>query len=431
MTGPVWMAIAFVTTLAIGVPIPFAAGVATLVGLLIIDIPLTLLAQSAYNAFEPFPLTTIPLFTLAGVLMERGGMSKDLIEISRKMFGTLKGGLSLVTVTACMFFAALSGSSPATTAAIGAITIPGMLKEGYKPSFAAAVSASAGALGSMIPPSNLFIIYALVADESIPRLFLAGAIPGVLIGFFLLLTSYVIARRNNYGLAGESFSLSPLLIAMWHGKWALGVPVVILGGIYSGIFTPSEAAAVAVFYGLFTGVFVYRKLTFQLVYESCRFTAIIIGTVLFILSAAKAFGQLVTLYDIPESVTYLFGPILQYPWLVLLAIGAFYMIVGMWVESIPQIIVFTGVFLPVVKSLGVDPILFGVLTVLTAEIGFLTPPVGVNLFVASKISKAKIEEVSVSVLPFLIAYVLVYVIMVFFPGVALFLPNLFYGVRLF
>ena len=431
MTGPIWMAIAFVATLAIGVPIPFAAGVATLIGLLLIDIPLTLLAQSAYNAFEPFPLTTIPLFTLAGVLMERGGMSKDLIEISRKLFGTLKGGLGLVTVAACMFFAALSGSSPATTAAIGSITIPGMLKEGYKPSFAAAVSASAGALGSMIPPSNLFIIYALVADESIPRLFLAGLVPGLFIGTLLLVTSYIIARRNNYGIAGEAFSLRPLLSAMWQGKWALGVPVVILGGIYTGIFTPSEAAAVAVFYGLFTGVFIYKKLTFRLVYESCRFTAIIIGTVLFILSSAKAFGQLVTLYDIPESVTYLFGPFLQYPWLVLIVIGAFYMIIGMWVESIPQIIVFTGVFLPVVKSLGVDPILFGVLTVLTAEIGFLTPPVGVNLFVASKISKAKIEEVSIGVLPFLFAYVIVYVVMVFVPEVALYLPNLFYGVRLF
>jgi C4-dicarboxylate transporter DctM subunit len=305
MTGPVWMAIAFVGTLAIGVPIPFAAGVATLIGLLIIDIPLALLAQSAYNAFEPFPLTTIPLFTLAGVLMERGGMSKDLIEISRKLFGTLKGGLSLVTVAGCMFFAALSGSSPATTAAIGSLTIPGMLKEGYKPSFAAAVSASSGALGSMIPPSNLFIIYALVADESIPRLFLAGVVPGLLIGFFLLLTSYIIARRNNYGLAGEAFSLNLLLKAMWQGKWALGVPILILGGIYTGIFTPSEAAAVAVFYGLFTGVFIYKKLNFRMVYESCRFTSIIIGTVLFILSAAKAFGQLVTLYDIPESVNQL------------------------------------------------------------------------------------------------------------------------------
>ena len=260
MNGPLWMAVLFLITMAIGVPIPFAAGVATLVGLWIIDIPMTLLAQSAYNAFEPFPLTTIPLFTLAGQLMEKGGMSDHLIEISRKLVGAYKGGLGLVTVVGCMFFAALSGSGPATTAAIGSITIPAMLDENYKPRFAGAVAAAAGALGSMIPPSNLLIIYGLVTDVSIPRLFLAGIVPGLLIGLLLLAVAFLIAKKNNYGLEGEKFSFRPLLKAIWDGKWALGAPVIILGGIYSGIFTASEAAAVAVFYGLFVGLFVYRKL---------------------------------------------------------------------------------------------------------------------------------------------------------------------------
>ena len=431
MTGPLWMAAAFIGTMAIGVPIPFAAGVATLVGLWIIDIPMTLLAQSAYNAFEPFPLTTIPLFTLAGQLMERGGMSDHLIDISRKLVGSYKGGLGLVTVVACMFFAALSGSGPATTAAIGSITIPAMLDEKYKPRFAGAVAAAAGALGSLIPPSNLLIIYGLVTDVSIPRLFLAGIVPGIFIGLLLLVVTFLIAKKNNYGMDGEKFSFKPLLRAIWDGKWALGAPVIILGGIYSGIFTASEAAAVAVFYGLFVGLFIYKKLSPRVIYECCKFTAVVIGTVLFILSSAKAFGQLVTLYDIPESMTTLFGPFMAHPWMVLVLIGFFYIIIGMWIESIPQIIIFTAVFLPLVQSIGVDPVLFGVLTVMTCEVGFLTPPVGVNLFVASRLSKTSIEDVSIGVLPLLSAYIGVFLLMVFFSGWVLFLPNLFYGIAAF
>lgn len=431
MNGPLWMAVVFLGTMAIGVPIPFAAGISTIIGLLIIDIPMTLLAQAAYNAFESFPLTTIPLFTLAGALMEKGGMSEHLINIARKLVGAYKGGLGLVTVVACMLFAALSGSGPATTAAIGSITIPSMLDEGYKPRFAGAVAAASGALGSMIPPSNLLIIYALVSDQSIPRLFLAGIVPGLFVGMLLLLTTFIVAKKNNYGGGSEKFSFRPLLSAIWEGKWALGAPVIILGGIYSGVFTPSEAAAVAVFYGLFVGVFIYKKLDFKTIYESCRFTAIVIGTVLFILGSSKAFGQLVTLYDVPESLSNLFSVFVNHKWLVLLIIGLIYIMVGMWLETVPQVIIFTAVFLPFVSSIGVDPILFGIFTVMTCEVGFLTPPIGVNLFVASKISKVTVEEVSIGVLPLIIPYAFVILLLCFFSGWVLFLPNLFYGVQAF
>ncbi len=423
------MALVFVATLAIGVPVPFAAGVATVVGILLADIPLTLLAQSAWTAFEPFPFVTIPLFILAGQLMEKGGMSERLIAIAERLVGAYRGGLGLMTVVACMFFAALSGSGPATTAAIGSVTIPAMKREGYRPRFAAAVSAAGGALGSMIPPSNLLIIFALVSDESIPRLFLAGILPGLLLGLLLMLAAWIVAARAGYGGHGERFRWGPLLAALWEGKWALGAPVLILGGIYAGIFTPTEASAVAVFYGGFVGFVVYRGLTLATLVEALRFTAITIGTVLFILGATKAFGQLVTLYDIPLAVLDLFAGLAERPWLVMLVIGVFYILIGMWLESVPQIIIFTAVFLPLVTSLGIDPVLFGIFTVMTCEIGFLTPPIGVNLFVAARVAGTSIEDVSVGVLPLLLPYVLMMVALVFLPELATWLPDLVYGAR--
>ncbi len=425
--GPIVMAVVFVVTMAIGVPIPFAAGIATVAGLYIADIPMTLMAQAAWTAFEPFPLVTIPLFVLAGQLMEQGGMSEKLVNIAQKLVGAYKGGLGLVTVVACMFFAALSGSGPATTAAIGSITIPAMQEEGYKSRFAGAIAAAAGALGSMIPPSNLLIIFALVTDVSIPRLFLAGIIPGIVLGLMLMGMVFVISVRNGYGGTGEPFHWGPLLEAFWDGKWAVMAPVIILGGIYAGIFTPSEAAGVAVAYGLFVGLFIYRGLTWAKLFHAFKFTAIVIGTVLFILGSTKAFGQLVTIFDIPDAVLSLFQGMVDYPWLVMLLIGVFYIIVGMWLESIPQIIIFTAVFFLLVTSLGIDPVVFGIFTVMTCEIGFLTPPIGVNLFVAARISKISIEEISVGVLPLLIPYVAMILILVFYADWVTYLPDLVYG----
>ncbi len=425
--GPIVMAIVFVVTMAIGVPIPFAAGLATVAGLIIADIPMTLMAQAAWTAFEPFPLVTIPLFILAGQLMEQGGMSEKLVAIAQRLVGAYKGGLGLVTVVACMFFAALSGSGPATTAAIGSITIPAMQEEGYRSRFAGAIAAAAGALGSMIPPSNLLIIFALVTDVSIPRLFLAGILPGLILGVMLMVVVFALSVRHGYGGTGERFRWTPLLSALWDGKWAVMAPVIILGGIYAGIFTPSEAAAVAVAYGFFVGLFIYRGLTWAKLFHAFKFTAIVIGTVLFILGSTKAFGQLVTIFDIPDAVLGLFQGIAAYPWLVMLLIGIFYIIVGMWLESIPQIIIFTAVFFPLVTSLGIDPVVFGIFTVMTCEIGFLTPPIGVNLFVAARIAKVSIEDISVGVLPLLVPYILMIFLLVFWSDWVTWLPDLVYG----
>lgn len=420
------LAIAFVLLTLIGVPLFVSVGMTTLLALYLIDIPYTLMAQTGYSSLTPFPLLTIPLFVLAGRLMEVGGMATRMINIATNLVGAYRGSMGLVTVFACMLFAALSGSGPATTAAIGSVTVPAMRREGYDVPFAAAITASAGALGSLIPPSNLMIIYGLVSETSIPRLFLAGLIPGVMITLLLMITTYVIARRRNYGGGSAPFSWRPFLTAAWQGKWSIGAPVLILGGIYGGAFTPTEAAGVAVFYSLFVGLFVYRELTVKKLIESLRFTALLTG-ILILLTPTLAFGQLTAFYDVPAAVQGAITSLTSNPVLVLLLIGVFYIFIGTFMESLAQIVLFTAVFLPLVTSLGVDPVLFGVFTVITCEIGFLTPPLGANLTVAARISKVSMERISVAVLPFILAYIIGLVILILIPDLTLSLPNWAYG----
>jgi C4-dicarboxylate transporter DctM subunit len=421
------LAVAFVVLTIMGIPLFVSVGMTTLLALYLIDIPYTLMAQTGYASLTPFPLLTIPLFVLAGRLMEVGGMATRMISIATNLVGAYRGSMGLVTVFACMLFAALSGSGPATTAAIGSVTVPAMKREGYDVPFAAAITASAGALGSLIPPSNLMIIYGLVSETSIPRLFLAGLIPGLLITILLMITTYIIARRRNYGGNGDPFTWGPFLKAAWDGKWSIGAPVLILGGIYGGAFTPTEAAGVAVFYSLFVGLFVYRELTLKKLIEALRFTALLTG-ILILITPTLAFGQLTAFYDVPMAVQEGITSITTNTFLVLMLIGIFYIFIGTFMESLAQIVLFTAVFLPLVTSLGVDPVLFGVFTVITCEIGFLTPPLGANLTVAARISGISIERISVAVLPFILAYVIGLIILTLFPDLTLFLPNWAYGI---
>ncbi|WP_298914115.1 TRAP transporter large permease [uncultured Roseobacter sp.] len=420
------LAIAFVVLTIVGIPLFVSVGLTTALALYLIDIPYTLMAQTGYGSLTPFPLLTIPLFVLAGRLMETGGMANRMIAIATNLVGAYRGSMGLVTVFACMLFAALSGSGPATTAAIGSVTVPAMKRDGYDVPFAAAITASAGALGSLIPPSNLMIIYGLVSETSIPRLFLAGLVPGLMVTILLMITTYIIARRRGYGGDGDAFSWGPFLKAAWDGKWAIGAPVLILGGIYGGAFTPTEAAGVAVFYALFVGLFVYRELTLMKIVEALRFTALLTG-ILILLTPTLAFGQLTAFYDVPTAVQEGITSITTNVFLVMLLIGIFYIFIGTFMESLAQIVLFTAVFLPLVTSLGVDPVMFGVFTVITCEIGFLTPPLGANLTVAARISGISIERISVAVLPFILAYIIGMVILIFFPELTLFLPDWAYG----
>lgn len=426
MSPLIILAIVFVIATIIGMPLFVAVGITTAVGIYMIDIPYTLIAQTSYGSLTPFPLLTIPLFVLAGRLMEVGGMANRMIGIATKLVGAYRGSMGLVTVFACALFAALSGSGPATTAAIGSVTVPAMKRDGYDVPFAAAITAAGGALGSLIPPSNLLIIYGLVSDTSIPRLFLAGILPGILITGLLMITTYLIARKRGYGGGGDAFSWRPFLKAAWDGKWSIGAPVLILGGIYGGIFTPSEAAGVAVFYSLIVGLFIYRELTLKKIIEALRFTALLTG-ILIIIAPTLAFGQLTAFYDVPTAVQEGITSITDNKYLILIMVGVFYIFIGTFMESLAQIVLFTAVFLPLMLSLGVDPVMFGIFTVITCEIGFLTPPLGGNLSVAARISGVSLERISVAVVPFILAYIIGLLVLIAFPELSVFLPNWAYG----
>ena len=418
---------AMVLAIVIGVPIPIAVAIGTIFGYYLIDIPFVALAQAMYTGVEPFPLLTVPLFVFAGSLMERGGLATRIVAIAQALIGNFTGSLGLVAVLGCTFFAALSGSGPATTAAIGAVMIPAMIKNRYDPAFGGAIAASGGALGSLIPPSNLMVIYGIVSDNSIPRLFLAGIIPGILASALLMLCTWAIAKRRGYRGEPNPFSWSRLGEAMWDGKWAIGAPVLILGGIYSGVFTPTEAASVAVIYALFVGLLVHRELDFHRIVACMKVTGMISGAVLIIVGPAKAFGELMSLMDVPILIGEFLSGFTDSRFILMMVIAVILIITGMFLESIAQIILLTPLMLPIAVSVGIDPIVFGILMVIACEVGFLTPPVGANLFVAARLTNLGIDRISVSVIPFVIVYVLVIVIISLFPELVTYLPNLVYG----
>ena len=405
-----------VLMIVLAIPIPIAVAIGTAIGYFMMDLNLVQVALSMYTGVEPFPLVTVPLFVFAGSLMEQGGMARRIVNMAQSMIGNYTGSLGLVAVLGCAFFAALSGSGPATTAAIGAVMIPSMIKQKWDPAMGGAIAAAGGALGSLIPPSNLMIIYGIVAEQSIPRLFLAGFIPGFVATALLMLTVYIIAKKRNYVSDGSEFSWSEVRRTMVDGKWAILAPFIILGGIYSGAFTPTEAASVAVFYALLIGGVAYRELTIKKIFACLKVTAMISGAVLIIVGPAKAFGELMSLLSVPDMIGEALSGVTESPFLLLMIIAVILIITGMFLESIAQIILLTPLLLPIVMALGIDPIVFGIIMVISCEVGFLTPPVGANLFVAARITNLGIDKISIAVLPFLLAYIGVLIFVSLFPG---------------
>lgn len=415
--------------LIMGVPIAIALGGASLLGLLYSGMPTVFLAQGSFIAVDSFPLMAVPFFILAGNLMESGGLSKRIVKVANILMGRYTGGLATVTIAACAFFAAISGSGPATVAAIGSIMIPAMIKKGYSKGFSSAVAASGGALGILIPPSIVMVVYGVVGGVSVGDLFIAGIFPGILISSILILVGYIISKKNHFKGSGEKFELRVFLKALKDAFWALLTPVIILGGIYGGIFTPTEAAVVAVVYGFLVGKFIYKELTLKVFSESLYKTAITVGSVMIIIGVATTFGRLLTMYQIPHKMAIYLSQISQNKFLILMIINAFLLFIGMFMETLATIIILTPLLLPVVTALGVDPVHFGILLVVNSEIGFLTPPLGVNLFVASGISKISLEEITKSIIPFILALIVGITILTFIPEISTFLPQFIKAVK--
>jgi C4-dicarboxylate transporter, DctM subunit len=420
------IAIAFIACLLLAVPIATAMGVASIVAILVAGLPVTFIVQVMFEALNSFPLIAIPLFILAGGIMERGGLSQRIVDIFMPVIGRTYGGLAIVTILACMFFAAISGSGPPTVAAIGSIMIPSMVRQGYPAAFAGGVTASGGTLGILIPPSVPMIIYGVSSETSIPRLFAAGILPGLLVGALLIAVAYLLSRRRGYRSIETSVDFAAFLRALRRGVWALLAPIIILGGIYTSVFTPTESAVVAVVYGLIISTVVYREMDFAKLKETFIFSATISGSVLVIIATATVFGQILTLQNIPQDMAAWISRLSDNKYVILFVIVGALIFIGMWMDTIAQIILLTPVLLPVVKALGVDPVHFGIIFVLCCEIGFLTPPLGVNLFVAMRLTGSSLESLSKSALPYVGVLILSVVLMVFFPQLALWLPNFFY-----
>lgn len=427
MSVGVAIGVTFVICLLLGVPIATSMGLAAVVAIMIADLPITFLIQVLFEALNSFPLIAIPLFILAGGIMERGGLSQRIVDIFMPLIGRAYGGLAIVTILACMFFAAISGSGPPTVAAIGSIMIPSMLRQGYSANFSGGVTASGGTLGILIPPSVPMIIYGVSSETSIPRLFAAGIVPGVTVGLMLTVTAYLLARRAGYRSVDARVDIGAFLVALRKGVWALLAPIIILGGIYSSVFTPTESAVVAVVYGLLVSVFVYREMTLEKLKDTFLFSATISGSVLVIIATATIFGQILTLQNIPQDMAAWIAGISDNKYVILFIICALLIFIGMWMDTIAQIILLTPVLLPVVTGLGVDPVHFGIIFVLCCEIGFLTPPLGVNLFVAMRLTGCSIESLSKSALPYVLVLILAIILMIFFPAVTLWMPRLIYG----
>ena len=416
------MAVFFVCVL-IGVPVAFSIGAAALAGVFMGDISFAYVAHITWTGINGFVYIAIAMFVLAGNIMGDGGLSRRIVDFAKSLVGRIHGGLSIVTTIACAFFAALSGSSPATAAAIGSMMIPEMKRNGYDPEDGGAVVAASGTLGIMIPPSTPMIIYSVTAGVSVADMFIGGIVPGILLAFGLCLVGYMKGRKKHY-ISDEPISLKRIAETFWEGKWSLLAPIVVLGGIYGGFVTVTEASVLLVVYSIIVSVFIHKKIKLKdlprLFWMSAKTTA----GILLIMSFATAFARLLTINRIPDMIGAFVLSVTSNPFIIMLLFAILIIITGCFIESIAQILIYTPLFLPILRNMGIDPVQFGILIIVGTEIGLLTPPVGVNLFVVQGLSGVRIEKLAISVLPFMLSMILVFILLILFPQFSTWLPNL-------
>ncbi len=384
------------------------------------------ISQAIFSSMNSFPLIAIPFFILAGALMEGGGLSKRLIDLSNSLVGHFTGGLGIVTVLTCIFFGAISGSAIATVAAIGTIMIPAMEEQGYPKSFSTALAAAAGVLGTIIPPSIPMIMYCVALPSASPgNMFIGGIGPGLLAGGALMLTVYYYAKKDGYHGTGENFNFKKTIKNAIDAVWALFVPVIIIGGIYGGVFSATEAAVVACIYGLLVGRFIYKELSIETTIRAFIDSAVTVSSIMIVVATGSVLGKILTVEGVPKLVERTLLSMSDNVYVLLIAINIILLIVGCIMETFTSIIILSPILYPIVAQYGINIYHFGVMMILNLSIGFITPPVGSNLFVASGITGMKFETLVKAIWPFLIALIISLIFIIFIPEITLLIPRLF------
>ena len=426
----------------LGVPVSISLGLSVLTSFIFFaDYPFQMIGQKIYGNIAHFPLMAVPFFIIASALMLQGGVTKRLIVLARTLTGHLPGGLAIASILSCMFFATISGSSAATVVAIGSIMIPAMLHANYDKRFAVGTVATGGSIGILIPPSIAMIIYGFVTETSVPKLFMAGILPGIFLGFCLMLVAYVRAKKLGFQLT-ERATTKEKLLALKDSFWALLIPVVILGGIYGlpnpvsigsweidggAIFTPTEAAVVSIFMALFISIYVYKDLKWIQVPKILMDAGGSIGMLLFIIINAVMFGFILGNEGVPHSIADWIVSMNMSPWVFLLLANIILFFAGDFMDATPIILIFVPILFPSVVALGIDPIHFGIIVVVNMELGAITPPIGMNLFMASTISKMPLYEVMIAALPWTLVIAFVLMVITYVPWISTVLPNLYFG----
>lgn len=416
------MVLCFALTISVAVSI----GLASILGIQASNANMLISVKEMFASINKFPLAAIPFFILAGNLMETGGISRRLVEFAKSIVGGVQGGLPMTCVLTCMIFAAVSGSSVATTFAIGAILIPALIKHGYPTSYAAALQATSAELGVIIPPSIPLILYGVSAEVSIGELFIAGFGPGLLISFALMLFVWAWCKWKGWGKT-DGEGRMPFGKATLQAGWALLMPVIILGGIYGGVFTPTEASAVAVFYALIVGVVIYREIRVKDLFAILRKSAISSAVIMFIIANAGLFAFLITRAGVPDAIGRWLESVLQSPTLFLLGVNAALFVIGMFIETSAAIIVLAPILAPVAMHFGVDPVHFGLIMVVNLALGMITPPFGVNLFAACTVARISLDRIIKHLLPFVGVILVCLMFITYIPGLSLTLRDLVYS----
>lgn len=418
------LVIALLLLLIIGLPLPFSLGTAALAGLLAMGdgIPLTVIPQRFVAGINNFSFMAIPFFLLLGDLMNAAGITRRIIRLSNALVGHMPGGLAQVNVVSSMFFGGISGSATADTASIGSILIPSMKKEGYEASFSAALTAASSTAGPIIPPSILLVLYGVIAGVSITDLFLAGYVPGVMLGLGLLAVSYIISKRRGYPVHSRA-SLTEILIALKESAWAIFMPFLIIGGMLTGVFTVTEAAGVSVIYGLVVGIVIYGDLKVRDLPGVLAHAMIKIGTLMTVAAAALIFAWVLTIMQVPQAMAEAIFVFTKNPLLILLMLNILFLAVGMFMEAKAAMLILLPVILPLLPQVGIDPVHFGVVIVFNLLIGLVTPPVGLCLNLAAKIAGVRIDKAARASMPMLALMLLVLVIITYVPSVVLWLPE--------